>query len=99
MDAPLALPRELFWDVAYPSSAEEWDRFYFFVVERVLQRGSIADWQRVRSYYGIQKVKEVFQKSRNLHPRARAFGVALYGDEAESKACSETALHQPLWPY
>lgn len=93
------LPKELFWDVQYPRSAEEWDAHYFFVIERVLQRGTIQDWLRVKDYYGDERLQEVFRHSRSLHPRAMAFGVALYGEGARNRACSPVPFHQKSWPY
>lgn len=93
------LPDHLFWDVQRPQGKEGWDRFYFFVIERVLQRGTVAAFSLVRTYYGDDKVKEVFKRSRSLDRRVQAFGVALFGDEGLSHPCSPIPFDQKLWNY
>ncbi len=93
------LPKHLFWDCVFPSSLDEWNQFYFFVIERVVERGSLADFTQVRSFYGEERVREVFSKSRSIHPRSKAFGRVVFGNLKEEAACTSRPSVQKLWPY
>lgn len=94
----LLLPDNLFWDCEKPATTEEWTKFYFFVIERVIQRGDLDSFSDIRKFYGDKKIKEVFINSRRLSPRARSFGKAVFDVEYDEK-CSQIPSDQKLWNY
>lgn len=55
IDKP-SLSKTLFWDIRYDTI--QWDRNYRFVIERVLERGTFAEWPEIKRYYGLEKIKE-----------------------------------------
>ena len=101
MDYPLEtpmLPDQLFWDCKKPTKAEEWQKYYFFIIERVIQRGNFANFKDVRKYYGDEKITEVFSNSRRLSPKARSYGEAVFNAKYNEK-CSQIPSDQKLWNY
>lgn len=54
----------LFWDIAYETI--QWQKNYRFVIERVLERGTFEDWQEIKRFYGIQKIREAALQARWL---------------------------------
>jgi hypothetical protein len=69
--APLTLPQHLLWE--YDLDTFDVDRNAELVIERVLQRGNIAEWRATQSYYGKKRMLEVADRSRQLSERERDF--------------------------
>lgn len=65
------LSHTLFWDVAYEHI--QWGKNYRFVIERVLERGTWADWQEIKRYYGLEKIKEAALQARWLDNTTLSF--------------------------
>lgn len=61
----------LFWDVDYAQI--QWNKNYRFVIERVLERGTFADWQEIKRYYGLTKIKEAALQARWLDNTTLSF--------------------------
>lgn len=95
------LADRLFWDCKKPLSEAEWQRYATAVIERVLDHGDIEDFREIAAYYGRDTMRAVFANSRRISERARAFGVALYGDELlkESTQWRSGFSQKKLWPY
>ena len=60
----------LLWE--YDLATFDFDRSAFIVIERVIERGTLEDWREMIVYYGIEKVVEVSQKSKQLSTRDKA---------------------------
>ena len=67
----LDLPAHLFWE--YDLKNYDFDRSYFIVIERVIERGTIEQWRIMQQYYGKKKVLEVAEKSKQLSQRDKQF--------------------------
>ena len=61
----------LFWDTD-PGSIQ-WDKNYRFVIERVLERGTFEEWQEIKQYYGLEKIKEAALQARWLDNTTLSF--------------------------
>ena len=68
---PLDLPAHLFWE--YDLKNFDFDKSYFIVIERVIERGTIEQWRTMQQYYGKKKVLEVAEKSKQLSQRDKQF--------------------------
>lgn len=65
------LRKSLFWDVAYDTV--QWKKNYRFVIERVLERGTFEEWQEIKRYYGLDKIKEAALQARWLDNTTLSF--------------------------
>lgn len=52
----IQLSKVIFWDVDYDRI--NWAEKARFVIGRVLMYGSVADWQAIKSFYGLERIKE-----------------------------------------
>jgi hypothetical protein len=92
----LNLPKRLFWDVDYDKI--DWDDKWFWVIERVIQRGDMADFSQIFHYYGRVKVKQIYKESRRLSPRQYSFG-KIYFNLTDQDLCITTQSYPKLWIY
>ena len=51
----LSLPEHLFWDTEL--SSVDLNKNARFIIQRVIERGSIADWKIIKEFYGIELIK------------------------------------------
>ncbi len=70
MDAP-NLSATLFWDVDY--NQIQWEKNYRFVIERVLERGTLDDWREIKRVYGLDKIREAALQARSLDRTTLSF--------------------------
>ena len=77
--------KNLFWDVDAESIDLEINAPY--VVQRVLERGQITDWNLLCSYYGKQRIFEISKQLRSLDPRSLAFVSAISSTPKEQFRC------------
>jgi hypothetical protein len=82
---PLGLPRELFWDV--DPACVETDCHARWIICRVVERGGLKDWKKLRTYYGDEAIKEAVVSARNLSPQSVAFCCAVFGLRKEDFRC------------
>lgn len=61
----------LFWDIDIATINME--EHASFIVKRVLEYGTIDDWNYINSYYGISKILSLSMQLRDLEPRALSF--------------------------
>jgi hypothetical protein len=100
MDKPKPKFNEaLFWDV--DPQKIDYDKWAKYVVERVVSSGSMKDWQALKKYYGLEKIKDVVKnQSRYLDNVTLNFLSFYFGEKKESFKCFERKqLTQELWPY
>jgi hypothetical protein len=61
----------LLWE--YDLETFNYDKSYKIVIERVLERGTLAEWRAILNYYGRDKVLEVIDWSAQLTQRMKDF--------------------------
>lgn len=64
MEAKPQLARRIFWDVDYEKI--DWNAKAVFVIERVFERGDVADIRACRRYYGDERVRETLLNAKYL---------------------------------
>ena len=71
--APFRLPRHLLWE--YDPETFDYDRHYRIAIERVIERGGMAEWVGAMRHYGAERIREVARTSRGLSARNRDFAL------------------------
>lgn len=93
-----AFSANLFWD-ADPSDLDP-TQHKPYVMRRVLEYGTLADWHCLRDSYGLADIVATAQTMRTLDPKALSFLVALGAVTEESFRCStQTQSIQSHWIY
>ena len=69
----------LLWEYSYPSF--NFQKGARIVVERVVERGNLADWRALVAYYGKEKVLELVSLSKQLTKRDKAFAAIFIHSE------------------
>ncbi len=67
----------LFWDVANVNPQENWE----FIIERILLYGDKDDFFWAKNFYGEEKLKQVFLRSRTLDKKSISFWRQYFGVE------------------
>jgi hypothetical protein len=65
------IPSRLLWE--FDVSKFNFDISYKVVIERVLERGDIADWKEIVRYYSLEQIKETIEWSAQLSDRDKDF--------------------------
>lgn len=63
--------KSLFWDVDV--SSVDLERHKRFIVERVLTRGRLEDFNKLLTLYSTEDIKAAIRKSRELDPKTAHF--------------------------
>jgi hypothetical protein len=88
----------LFWD-ANPDELDM-DSHKAYIIQRVLERGTMSDWRLIKAYYGLKTIGEEAVKFRTLDPKARTFITALTGIPKEKFRCYTYQQSMPKhWVY
>jgi hypothetical protein len=95
-----AVVSKLFWDVdaAAVNPAEQ----RAFVLDRVLEYGSLPAVQWAEHFYGLESIRDYFlaRGQRVLSAKTRAFWTAILNLTDESCTAKSLPPHNnPLWPY
>ena len=61
----------LFWDVDFSSLDE--NKHSRFIIERVVSKGNINDWQAIKEIYGLQKIKNEIIEIRYIDNKTFSF--------------------------
>ncbi|RLD22513.1 MAG: hypothetical protein DRI71_07415 [Bacteroidetes bacterium] len=72
----------LFWDTK-PENIDL-QKHVRYIVERVITRGSLADWQRIKRLYGLKKIKELSVQIKTFDRKTICF-LSAYFDVPEAK--------------
>ena len=82
------LNKALFWDIDFKNiDYEKYDRF---VIERVLTRGNWYDWQELKKYYGLSRIKDEVVQIRYLDKISLNFCQTLFNIPKEKFRCYKT---------
>ena len=74
MSVPNIRPH-LLWE--YDMATFDYSTAAAILIERVVERGTIQEWQEIVAYYGKTTILEVVAKSSQLSPRDKAFAAIL----------------------
>lgn len=93
-----AFNKRIFWDVNFESL--DFDKKAPFVIERVFERGDVADIRACRRYYGDEKIRTVLINAKWLPLASIYLACALFSNELTDYKCYNTALSNPThWTY
>lgn len=88
--------KSLFWDIDI--STLDHQKHARFIIERVLTRGNRNDWQALKAFYGLQKIRDEALNIRYLDKKTLNFCSALFGINKEEFRCYTTAQSiRELW--
>ncbi|MFH2143332.1 MAG: hypothetical protein ABIJ97_12985 [Bacteroidota bacterium] len=88
----------LFWDVEYENV--DYDKYSQFIINRVLLRGDIKDWQEIKSYYGVERIKKEIVQMKYLDERTLNFCSMYFNiSKTEFKCYNTPQSTKELWNY
>lgn len=91
-----SLSAHLFWDT--DRNEFDMDAYPAYIIQRVLEYGSLKDWHLIYSYYGLDKIVTTCQSLRTLDPRALSFVCGISKTSKEQYRCYHTKQSNPtLW--
>jgi hypothetical protein len=94
----MELSKVLFWDTDYDRI--DWDKNVRYVMERVVMYGQIADWNAIRAYYGLERIRAELLQSRDLDPKTLSFLSCIFEIPKEQFRCYNTIQSNPgHWVY
>ncbi len=67
----ISISPHLLWE--YNLATFDFDRSKSIVIERVIQRGTLEDWQEIVKYFGTDPILEVVQNSKQLSKKDKDF--------------------------
>jgi len=79
------LNKSLFWDV--DTSSLDFDIHARFVIERVLDRGSVDDWIMLLKLYGKKRISKEVVHIRSLDPKSLNFLSVSFNIDKEKFRC------------
>ena len=75
----------LFWDV--DPDQLDFEHHAGFVIRRALERGTWAEWKRVRAHFGDDRILQEVRRMPRLEPKSLTFVAAVLGHSPESFPC------------
>lgn len=78
----------LFWDVCRDDV--DMETHASFVVQRVLEYGTMSDWHLIRDYYGLDHIVSLCKAVRTLDPVCLSFVCAISNTPKEEFRCYHT---------
>jgi hypothetical protein len=94
----LGLSKTLFWDVD-PYSVDE-EKHDAFIVERVLQMGTLEEFKSIVSHYGKSKICEIATQLRYMDDIVLEFCVTYFDTPKEKFRCyTQRQLNRSHWQY
>ena len=67
----MTLSRVLFWDTEYAKI--DWEEKAAYVISRVVTLGTIEDWNLIKEYYGLERIKKEMINVRHLDKKTLHF--------------------------
>ncbi len=88
----------LFWDADYTKI--NWEASYQWVICRVLDRSTLEDWQKIKMYYGIEKIIAATTTTNYILKKSVYFLSAIYNISLTNFKCYNLMQSQPEhWIY
>jgi hypothetical protein len=92
-DLKSQLSQSLFWDVDF--NKLDIDKHWQSVIVRIAERGTWAQWQAARNYYGDERIKQAVISARWIELKTHHFLSAIYNIPLEKFRCYTTRLSSP----
>ena len=89
----MTLPDRLFWDTDL--STLDFKAHARFIIQRVIQRGSLEDWVSIKQHYGLEFIKQEIVLMRHLDPKTLNFFSGYFGIEKEKFRCYSAPQSTP----
>ncbi len=89
----MTLPDYLFWDIEL--SSLDFKKNARFVIQRVIQKGSLEDWITIKDFYGIDFIKQEILLMRNIDAKTLNFFSTYFGIEKNKFRCFTIQQSQP----
>jgi len=80
------LPNYLFWDIDLNSL--DFKKNTRFVIQRVIQKGSLREWSTIKEFYGIKLIKQEILMIRDLDLKTLNFFSTYFGIDKNKFRCS-----------
>jgi hypothetical protein len=94
----MELSREIFWETNYDKI--DWDGKAAYVIERVVQYGTLNDWRTILAYYGKERIGKELMQSRYLDPKSLSFISCIFNIPKEQFRCYTLIQSQQIhWNY
>jgi len=81
----MTLPNHLFWDTDLKSL--DFKNNARFVIQRVIQKGSINDWRTIKAFYGLEFIKKEIIQIRDLDPLTLNFFSTYFNIDKKDFRC------------
>jgi hypothetical protein len=89
----LGLPSALFWDTNLATL--DLAKHEKQIISRVVERGGLEGWHKVRRHYGDEKLRQVVTKLRTLEPRTVNFLCLMLNLKREDFRCCTSRPFPP----
>ena len=89
----MELSKVIFWDTDYDRI--DWDKNVRYVMERVVMYGQLSDWNAIRAYYGLDRIRTELLQSRDLDPKTLSFLSCIFEIPKEQFRCYNTIQSNP----
>lgn len=97
-NAIFPLTRTLFWDT--DATVLDWEVNAPFIVERVLQRGTVEDFRTIVAYYGRERLRDIIKNLRYLDKKAMYFAAVYFQIPLNDMRCYNIRQSTPPhWNY
>jgi hypothetical protein len=77
--------RHIFWETDYDKI--DWVLKARYVIERVIEYGDWEDWKHLKSFYGLEKIKEALIQARFLREKTLVFFSIIFDEPVENFRC------------
>lgn len=86
----------LFWDINLKTF--DLDLHKTQMIQKVLDLGQLKDWELLKSYYGLETIKEVSLNLRSLDPVTLSFVSTIFNiDKSEFRCYKHRQFVQNYW--
>lgn len=94
----MKLRRTLFWDTDYAKL--DWEKNASYIVDRVMQRGTVEDFKTILAHYGRKRLREIIKNLRYMDKRPMYFASVYFQIPLNEMRCyTIKQSHPPHWDY
>ena len=89
----MELPKTLFWDSKMDNI--DYEQHARSIIERVITRGSLAEWKTIKDYYGLKRIEQEILQMRSLDDLTLNFFSQFFNKPKEQFRCFIEKPSQP----
>ncbi len=94
----MQLSKVIFWDTDYHKI--DWHKKARFIIGRVLMYGTIDDWNTIKQFYGLERIKNEMLEERYLDKKALSFLCCIFNLPKEKFRCyTEQQSYPAHWNF